>query len=433
MGFGKFLVRNYRRISKVKTILNSSTPSSLESIFEAPNLLLDDQIITEQRLVERLQEVRFIVITGNGGCGKSIFLRHLFVRYYIEALNKIPIFIELRNISRGSTIFDYTRNILSEISPHFTEDLFEYSMATGRYIILLDGFDEVAADLRKDMATEILSIAYKYGDNQIVVSSRPDDIFNSWNEFYVAKIQPFNKKQVLSLIQKLRYDKKIKAKFKEIVQQGLFATHKEYLSNPLLCLIMLITFEQGADIPRKMSVFFGSAFNALFFRHDATKETGFRRKFMTDITIDEFRSLLAVFATLTYFEYGASFGVVAAHHVARNAIQYDEISVAEGAFIHDITTSLSIVVKDGDIYSFIHRSFQEYFVAYFLAFREFDEWEQFVFSVITEHPNDTVIKLLRELNSDRFDRQFLLPRLRNCVDKLKTIELSSDPYFIYFI
>ncbi len=97
--------------------------------------------------------------------------------------------------------------------------------------------------------------------------------------------------------------------------------------------------------------------------------------------------------------------------LAEKAIQYDRVPAQADAFLYDLNTSVSLIIKDGNINSFIHRSFQEYFVAYFLAFREFDQWDDFVFDVIKNHPNDSVIALVMQLNSDRFERHFFIAPL----------------------
>ncbi len=217
LGFGKYLERNYRRISKYKTILNQSTPVSLENSYESPNIQIEDDIVNENKFTAMLREIKFVVITGAGGSGKSIFLKHMFIKYYREALDEIPLFIELWNLKSNVSLLSYMRSQLADISSHFNEALFMYSMESGRYLILLDGFDEIDIEHRRQVAEEILDIAYKYGDNQILISSRPDDIFDSWNEFYVAIIEPFSKKQVLSLIRQLKYDKKLKAEFTTLV------------------------------------------------------------------------------------------------------------------------------------------------------------------------------------------------------------------------
>jgi hypothetical protein len=97
-GFKEYLDRNLKRLSQVKTLLNPNSPVSLEATYVAPNLELENENIEEGEFIPRLRTDKFFVITGLGGSGKSIFLKHLFIRHYNEALGRIPTFIELRQV-----------------------------------------------------------------------------------------------------------------------------------------------------------------------------------------------------------------------------------------------------------------------------------------------------------------------------------------------
>jgi hypothetical protein len=95
-GFKEYLDRNYKRLSVVKTLLNPTTPVSLEASYVPPSLAIGEKQLTEDQFIARIKRDKFFVITGMGGSGKSIFLKHLFVRHYNEALGRVPIFVELR-------------------------------------------------------------------------------------------------------------------------------------------------------------------------------------------------------------------------------------------------------------------------------------------------------------------------------------------------
>ena len=256
-GFGTFLDRNHRRLSRIKTLLNPSTPVSLEATYVAPNLRCDDKLYTEEQFLSLLPENRFAVITGIGGSGKSVFLKHLYVRFYQEKLGRIPFFVELRNIKPEVTLIDHMFGQLSAVAETaFDNELFRYAMKSGKFVFLLDGFDEIDTSSREELAKQILQLSYEFSENAIVLTSRPDGPFDSWDEFVVMKMEPFNKKQVLSLISRMRYDKTVKNDFARRVRETIFQSHANYLSNPLLATLMLLTFDQGAEIPTRMHVFF---------------------------------------------------------------------------------------------------------------------------------------------------------------------------------
>jgi hypothetical protein len=116
VGFKGFLDRNYKRLFRVKTLLNPANPVPLAATFVSPNLKFDGKVLTEDDFLSRLVEEKFVVITGIGGSGKSVFLKHLFIRFYTEKLGRVPFFIELRNLKPEIKLVDYMFSQLSAVS-----------------------------------------------------------------------------------------------------------------------------------------------------------------------------------------------------------------------------------------------------------------------------------------------------------------------------
>lgn len=115
---------------------------------------------------------------------------------------------------------------------------------------------------------------------------------------------PFTKEQALQLIDQLVYrpeSPKLKASFRREVDESLWETHRDFVENPLLLTIMLMTYERYARIPYKRHVFYRDAFFTLAEKHDATK-IGFERAYRTKMTPEEFALVLEEFCTRTYFD-----------------------------------------------------------------------------------------------------------------------------------
>jgi energy-coupling factor transporter ATP-binding protein EcfA2 len=436
-GFRTFLNRNFKKYSKIKTLLNPGSPLSLEAVYESPSLEIGDETIDEDAFLDLIAEGNFAVITGRGGSGKSVFLKHIFVRYYNEARGRVPFFVELRNVPGSISLRGHMEGLLKAVSATFDSEMFEYALKSGKFIFLLDGFDEVDHDRRAGMAKEILDLAYAYGDNLFIASSRPDEIFNGWDEFLVAEMKGFTKQQVISLIKKVKFDRQAKTGFLKLIKEtGLFDSHASYLSNPLLCTIMLLTYEHGAEIPKKMHLFLGQTFDVLFYRHDATKGGAFRRKFHTSLLIDDFRSTLSAFSTFSYSDYGPSMKQSEALLAAEKSLEYCGFDEKADDFLLDLCSSLSLIVREGDIYSYIHRTFQEYFFAVFLATNDIEDWGDAVEQVVRDRPNDSVVQLLQDINRDRFEQEFLAPRIKSARIELENIEVERNPaaaFHLFFL
>ena len=88
----------------------------------------------------------------------------------------------------------------------------------------------------------------------------------------VFQVKKLSKSQTVTLISGLDYDEGVKKRFLRLVNGKLYDSHESFLSSPLLVTIMLLTYEEFAEIPDKMHVFYSQAFDTLFQKHDAGKE-----------------------------------------------------------------------------------------------------------------------------------------------------------------
>ena len=380
IGFSNYVLRTFQRCAYIKTILYRDKPVSLKAHYVEPTLKCQEDTIEGARLTSFLKKARRIAVVGTAGLGKSLLMKSLFLDLVNGGYKKIPIFVELRDLNTPEAP-NLKFHILSRINallPEFTEDIYEHSLLSGAFVILLDGFDEIDYDSIVRYEKEIIAFTVKYGLNDVVVSSRPDDRFASWQEFSVLHLMPMDKSKTVQLITKIDYDPVVKAKFIARLISDLFDQHEGFLSNPLLATMMLLTFEQIADILAKTHIFYQQAFETLFHKHDATKEVYARKRF-TSLPIDQFRNILGAFALVTYLVEKFSFTSAEGEEYLIEALELEGTQggreLAE-RFLHDLLTSVCILQRDGNECRFSHRSFQEFFAADFLSYSDkaFASW-----------------------------------------------------------
>lgn len=118
----------------------------------------------------------------------------------------------------------------------------------------------------------------KYYQNSFLVSSRRSDSLSiGWDRCVVFDMLSLSKEKAIQLIERLPYyDDEVKSRFLRTLDESLYRKHDDFCSNPLLLTLMLMTFDEFAEIPDKMHVFYGQAYDVLDRRHDATKP-GFKR------------------------------------------------------------------------------------------------------------------------------------------------------------
>jgi len=425
-----YLLNAMEKYSKVKTLLYRNAPRDLYEFYEFNDIECDDRAINCEHTETLLSETHFSIVLGDGGSGKSMLMRHLFINA-LQELDSIPVFIELRNFDNEMTLSDYIYKSLCTLGFTLEKEFFEYSLKYNKFIFLLDGYDEIGFESQKSFFTQLESFCDLYSQHYYIVSSRRQDTFIGWQRFTVFDILPLSKERAINLIAKLDYDKDIKTKFLQKLSSKLYEQHISFASNPLLLSIMLITFDQYGEIPEKLHIFYSSAFDAMYSMHDATKG-GYKRERMSNLSCDEFRNVFAKFCFVTYVNGNFEFN-------ENNAISYLKTS-GKGiesfdatAFLHDLQVAVCLIIKDGPTFQFTHRSFQEYFVSFYLNQLN-DKQQQDACRIVLSKSSarigtDNVFRMLKDMGESRFEKNFIIPILTEIDNKNPNLQNILQRYF----
>lgn len=435
VGFDEYISQQATRYSSVKTIIGSNIPLKLKDVYV--NLYVAKDRHNNERVNIRDDDflriggdLKRIVLAATAGAGKSMLMRYLFFLFLSEQSERLPVFIELRDINDypdDSSILELIKDKVKEHISDFTLDQLKYALKEGMIALFLDGYDEIDHDRRIKRAREINSLAGRYNESIIFVSSRPDESFIGWERFNIYHISHFTENQVRSLIQKIPYEEDIKALFVKKLDAGLYETHKEFLVNPLLTLMMLITLEQFADVPAKIHLFYEYAFEALFARHDVTKSGGFQRKRHVSIALDDYRRLFSYFCTISYMKEAFRFTESTALEILSKSIASSQIDVRKEDMLEDLVQCTCMLTRDGLDYVFNHRSFQEYFVAYFFARIKVGEFERVAPRLMVRGSMDNVFLMMSEMNKEKFEESWALPQLNSLCEITKEIDAAANP------
>lgn len=421
--FTNYLIRNYDKHSKTKTILYRDAPVSLKEFYVRTDLQAGFlEIIKECNFFENILANQRIIISGTAGSGKSTFCKSIFLDLVENPIGIIPIFVELRQLNSEKTysLLDFVLNYLNEFEPNFSKEQLEYSLALGKILLIFDGFDELNNESRETYEKEIVKLATKYQNVLVIVSSRPDDRFQSWEEFHTYKILPLDKEKAKELVNKLNYDKPIQIKFWDALDKELFEKHKSFASNPLLLTMMLLTYEQIAEIPNKIHLFYEQAFLTLFNKHDSLKNL-YKRKSHSGLPLDEFKKLLSAFSVVSYADKKYYFSEDEIKKYLDSALKVSGISLDSNLFLKDLLDTVCIMQRDGNGYTFTHRSFQEYFTATFLVNSTVENKYQLIDKLAFVNPRDDVISMAFDINQDLLEKEWLIPKMELLVSDFSKI------------
>lgn len=425
--FSKYIYRHYDKYSKTKTLLYRGEPVNLRDFYVRTDLVSSRGVtLSEGQVIDFIESKKRFVVVGSAGSGKSTFCRSVFLDLVEKPRGIFPVFIELRhlNVLDDLDILDYIFKMLADFEPGFSMEQLEGSLRLGKVLIIFDGFDEVSLDKRELFERQLLKLSGKYLNIMMLVSSRVDTRFESWEDFYQYEMQPLDVGKAKELVGKLKYDSDVKEKFLNELDVSLYERHQSFAENPLLLTMMLLTYEQFAEIPNKIHLFYEQAFLTLFNKHDSLKSL-FRRKSYTGLPIDDFKKILSAFCALSYVEGDYSFSSDNVSVFISKAVKLSGIPVSSEDFLNDLLHSVCIMQRDGLEVTFTHRSFQEYFTALFLVGFTGERKFELIEKVAYANDGDDVIPMIFDINQDMIEQDFFIPALE-AVFKVVTPNAQTD-------
>ena len=416
--YEKYLINTEQKVSKIKTIIYRRAPKDLYSFYECIGVLYNGNTINTENINNLLEIGNKIIVTGTGGVGKSILFKHLFLNTVAET-EYIPVLIELRSFNihdvKDISIYTAIYKCLVDNGFELSEEYFEYSLREGAYIIFFDGYDEVNRDKTEKITSEIKALSEKYGENKFFISSRPSEEFIGWNDFCEVETLKLNKQQALNLVKKLEFDEVVKDTFYKELDRTLYDKYESFASNPLLLNIMLLTFQKHASIPERLNDFYDEAFVTLFNVHDATKDS-YVRDIRSGLGCEDFKLVFSYICFKSYFNGEFQFSESRIRFYIQQAKEkFDRFNFTVENFQEDLTQSVCMLVKEGGTYRFSHRSFQEYFAAWYTCKLVDDVQAKLLLNWIQESDSvfsDSYFTMLFDLQSEKVNKIILCPILK---------------------
>ncbi|HBW7322523.1 TPA: NACHT domain-containing protein [Klebsiella pneumoniae] len=401
----KYIEKHVSNALRMRTLHQREHDILLDDIYfplTIINAANSDELIVNDECT--ISHSRILNIIGIAGQGKSTILRKLF-QNEIRLNNRIPFFLELRRIEKG-TVLDYFKLTLESlgIDINRSNNHVELLLQSGKIILMLDGFDEVKANSRHEILSQIRELNIRF-NCPIIVTSRPETEVcreTSINNLSVKALDEESQLGILKVLSNQTEFKELSSVIRDNPQL------KETLKTPILINLLYVCYPYWDELPSNVVEFYNKLYITLYLKHDRMKSWARERK--STLNTDD---SLWCFSALCYFSMKDEvfeFDTISLAKYARKALNAANFEAKEcEAFVDDIINITCLIQQDGlDRYVFLHKSVQEYHAAYTISCLPKEINKQF-YDSITENLSsndkfDNVLTFLHYIDKDSFQK-----------------------------
>ncbi|MBD2014413.1 NACHT domain-containing NTPase [Microcoleus sp. FACHB-53] len=330
-----------------------------------------------------------LMVLGKPGSGKTTFLKFLAIQCIRGEFQKerIPIFIELKVFAKDAkrkgefSLLNYITQELCicDVQAQQVEEL----LHQGKFFILLDGLDEVKADIGDKILTEVCDFTGKYFRNHFVITCRIAAQLATQRyslSFTDVEVADFDEEQIEAFAEKWFVKVARNSKEKGLIKAGQFI-EKLYLpetqqirklaGTPILLNLICLVFLEKADFPSKRYKLYEQGLGILLERWDESKNSK-RDEAYQNLSLEDKKELLSQVAFITFergdyfFEQDQIQQLIANYLRTLPDVQSEPKALKRDskAVLKSIETQHGLLIERArEIYSFSHLTFQEYFTA----------------------------------------------------------------------
>lgn len=336
-----------------------------------------------------------LMILGKPGAGKTTFLKFVALQCIESIFNPhlIPLFITLKNFAEDKkqpSLIDYInklfkdygidpkikfqKGILDSIKSILSPDMsiIESLLRQGKFLILLDGLDEVLEADSKRVLKQIQDFSNQFPKSLFVITCRiasREYIFEKFTEVEIAdfddqQIDTFAKQWFQTNEDSLKADKFIK---KLIQEPGI----RDLSSSPLLLTLLCYVFDNLGSFPKNRSELYEEGLDVLLKKWDSTRgierdwayqKLSLKRKedLLSQIALDSFEKGNYFFKQKEIENYISQYIRNLSDANTEEAI----LQLDSEAILKSIEAQHGLFVERArGVYSFSHLTFHEYFAA----------------------------------------------------------------------
>lgn len=376
---GEYLERSVERYSYITSIVFQNQRKRLDDLYvpltvtsKAMSVVVDGY---KQDLIPAYGRV---LLKDTAGMGKSTLLRFLFMSV-VRQNSGVPVFVELRHLSKEKNIIDLIHKELNPIDEEFDRELILKLIRQGDFIFFLDGYDEIPFSDRTEVTRELRSFISKALNNRFILSSREDTALAAFSDFQSFSIKPLTVEQAFELMNKYDQGRGYAAQIEEKLKGDTLENIGEFLSNPLLVSLLYKSYEYKPTIPLRKHIFYRQVYDALFESHDLTKGDSFTREKASKLDVDSFHGVLRVLGFISMTRGKVEYNKDEILGLIGEAKKHSPgLSFGANDFLRDLCVNVPLFIEEGNYFRWSHKSIQDYFAAQYICIDTKGRQEEFL-------------------------------------------------------
>lgn len=365
------------KAKKQKTIEELLTNLASENLsFNRLNYRVSSRNVLAFDAVKQYQK---LLVWGSPGAGKTTFLKHLAIHAANLQNQPIPVLISLKSFASTED----KPNLIDFIQQEFIQFVAEPSqiirnlLELGRFLILLDGLDEVAETESDRIYHSINNLVEQYPKNIFVLTCRSGASGYTFEHFTEVEIADFNETQVLLFVKKWFascQEPELGEKFLAEIERNI--SIKELTTSPLLLTMLCLVFADNFDFPRNRYLLTEDAVNILLRKWDATRRIDRNSASKFNLPYQRKVNLLSQIAyeafnqePQKYLWHQIELEKIIQNYL-ENILELAPETLADDSqeILQAIEANHGLLIKQAqELYSFSHLTFQEYFVAHYIV------------------------------------------------------------------
>lgn len=366
-----------------------------------------------------------LMILGKPGSGKTTFLQHVVIECnqgYLLA-DRIPILIRLRDFVRQAkrvSNFSFDSHISSYLREVASQQEVTALLSAGKFLLLLDGLDEVPEENSDAVVDEIEFFLDNYDQNNFIITCRVQAQKYRLNRFNYVEVADFNSEQIVKFAHKwfaansrngLQEAETKSSKLIELFNLPENQKIKELAVTPILLSLTCRVFDDKGKFYSKQSELYEQGLEILLSKWDDSRRIK-RYSVYQNLSIEQKRKLLTYLAVRKFEQ--EQYMLFEQDEIQSYIAEYLDISLEDSqTLLESIEAQHGLIVERAQrIYSFSHLTFQEYFAAKW--FCEQADW-QVLAKHISEARYREVFLVTTELSSNSGQ---LLKIVKNEIDSI---------------